>query len=162
MPSKSELRQPADHSVPPESVRPDPAGPGNDDPEKNARAFVEQNRKVAQGELKNLKDEAERLRTRLGKVEAGIQPLGSPARGTRCRSAPACDVERTVDLSIEPQDRGRSPPPSSERARRRRSPSRASPEARRHRSSSRVAGSSRSTCPRTPSTAPADGRDEPT
>ena len=50
-----------------------PAGPTNDDPEKNARAFVEQNRKVAQDELKKLKDEAERLRTRLGKVEAGIR-----------------------------------------------------------------------------------------
>lgn len=50
-----------------------PAGPTNDDPEKNARAFVEQNRKVAQDELKKLKDEAERLRTRLGKVEGGIR-----------------------------------------------------------------------------------------
>jgi hypothetical protein len=47
--------------------------PGNEEPEKSARAFVEQNRKTAQGELKNLKDEAERLRTRLGKVEAGIR-----------------------------------------------------------------------------------------
>jgi hypothetical protein len=50
-----------------------PGGPENADPEKSARAFVEQNRKVAQGELKSLKDEAERLRTRLGKVEAGIR-----------------------------------------------------------------------------------------
>jgi hypothetical protein len=50
-----------------------PAGPANDDPEKNARAFAERNRKEAQDELKKLKDEAERLRTRLGKVEAGIR-----------------------------------------------------------------------------------------
>ncbi len=69
MPSKAETF----HSLPLESGPPDPAGPGNDDPEKNARAFLEQNRKVAQGELRNLKDEAERLRTRLGKVEAGIR-----------------------------------------------------------------------------------------
>jgi hypothetical protein len=71
--SKSVALPPADPSVPPESAPPDPAGPGNDDPEKNARAFLEQNRRVAQGELRNLKDEAERLRTRLGKVEAGIR-----------------------------------------------------------------------------------------
>ena len=60
-------------SIPPDRAAPNPAGPGNDDPEKNARAFLEQNRKVAQGELRNLKDEAEQLRTRLGKVEAGIR-----------------------------------------------------------------------------------------
>jgi hypothetical protein len=52
---------------------PTAAGPENDDPEKNARAFAERNRKEAQDELKKLKDEAERLRTRLGKVEAGIR-----------------------------------------------------------------------------------------
>lgn len=54
---------------------PDPSlsGPESDDPEKKARAFVEQNRRVAQDELKKLKDEAERLRTRLGKVEGGIR-----------------------------------------------------------------------------------------
>jgi hypothetical protein len=50
-----------------------PADPANDDPEQNARAFVERNRKEAQDELKKLKEEAERLRTRLGKVEAGIR-----------------------------------------------------------------------------------------
>ena len=52
---------------------PTPPGPQDDDPEKNARAFVEQNRKVAQDELKKLKDEADRLRARLGKVEGGIK-----------------------------------------------------------------------------------------
>jgi hypothetical protein len=62
-------------NVPPpgDAAAPNPVGPENDDPERNARAFIEQNRKVAQGELKSLKDEAERLRTRLGKVEAGIR-----------------------------------------------------------------------------------------
>jgi hypothetical protein len=55
------------------TAAPSPPGPANDDPEKNARAFAERNRKEAQDELKRLKDEAERLRTRLGKVEAGIR-----------------------------------------------------------------------------------------
>jgi hypothetical protein len=73
MPSNLEPLPAADQSVPPQSGPPDAAGPGNDDPEKHARAFLEQNRRVAQGELRNLKDEAERLRTRLGKVEAGIR-----------------------------------------------------------------------------------------
>ncbi len=57
----------------PNAEAPGPANPENDDPEKNARAFAERNRKEAQDELKKLKDEAERLRTRLGKVEAGIR-----------------------------------------------------------------------------------------
>ena len=45
----------------------------SEDPEKNVQAFVEQNRKVAETQLKNLRDEAEKLRTRLQKVEAGIR-----------------------------------------------------------------------------------------
>ena len=45
----------------------------NDDPEKSVQAFVTQNRKVAEGQLKSLKSEAERLRARLQKVEAGIK-----------------------------------------------------------------------------------------
>ena len=44
-----------------------------DDPEKTVQAFVDQNRKVAEGQLKSLKGEAERLRARLQKVEAGIR-----------------------------------------------------------------------------------------
>jgi hypothetical protein len=35
--------------------------------------FVEQNRKQAEAQLKSLKDEAERLRSRLQKVDAGIR-----------------------------------------------------------------------------------------
>src|SRR5262249_2349218 len=49
-----------------------PAGE-SEDPEKNVQAFVEQNRKVAETQLKNPRDEAEKLRTRLKKVEAGIR-----------------------------------------------------------------------------------------
>jgi hypothetical protein len=45
----------------------------NDDPEKTVQAFVEQNRKVAESQLKNLKDEGEKLRARLQKVEGGIK-----------------------------------------------------------------------------------------
>jgi hypothetical protein len=68
------LEKPSESPVPP-PIQPGQAGdaPKTDDPEKNARTFVERNRKEAQDELKKLKDEAERLRTRLGKVEAGIR-----------------------------------------------------------------------------------------
>ncbi len=58
---------------PVDPTAPSPPGPANDDPEQNARAFVERNRKEAQDELKKLKEEAERLRARLGKVEGGIR-----------------------------------------------------------------------------------------
>jgi len=46
---------------------------GTDDPEKTAQAFVEQNRQVAEAQLKNLRDQAENLRSRLQKIEAGIR-----------------------------------------------------------------------------------------
>lgn len=76
---------------------PSPDGPPNDDPEQNARSFVERNRKEAQEELKKLKEEAERLRTRLGKVEAGIRrweslltaPDGSERVAPPAASAPS-------------------------------------------------------------------------
>jgi len=45
----------------------------DEDPEKVVKVFVEQNKKQAETQLKNLKDEAEKLRTRLQKVEAGIK-----------------------------------------------------------------------------------------
>lgn len=78
------LRATADESLPafhskPRAVpevdgsAPPAVAPPNDDPEKNAGDFVERNRKVAQDELKKLKDEAEQLRARLAKVEAGIR-----------------------------------------------------------------------------------------
>jgi hypothetical protein len=63
-------------SVPVDLTPTAPAAPESitsDDPEKNAQAFVEQNRKQAETELKTLKDEAERLRARLRKVDSGIK-----------------------------------------------------------------------------------------
>jgi hypothetical protein len=50
-----------------------PVADANDDPEKNVQSFVEQNRKVAEGQLKGLREEAEKLRARLKKVEGGIK-----------------------------------------------------------------------------------------
>ncbi len=50
-----------------------PVADASDDPEKNVQSFVAQNRKVAEGQLKGLKDEAEKLRARLKKVEGGIK-----------------------------------------------------------------------------------------
>lgn len=44
-----------------------------DDPEKSALAYVEQNQKMAESQLKNLRAEEARLRDRLHKVEAGIK-----------------------------------------------------------------------------------------
>jgi hypothetical protein len=75
-PAESALPQPAPSTVTDGraiAVTPSRTAPANDDPEQNARAFVERSRKEAQDELKKLKEEAERLRTRLGKVEAGIR-----------------------------------------------------------------------------------------
>jgi hypothetical protein len=75
-PAESPLPQPVPSTVADSgavAVAPSPAAPANDDPEQNARGFVERSRKEAQDELKKLKEEAERLRTRLGKVEAGIR-----------------------------------------------------------------------------------------
>jgi hypothetical protein len=44
-----------------------------EDPEKVAGDFLEQNQKMAEAQLKALKEEAEKLKTRLAKVEAGIK-----------------------------------------------------------------------------------------
>jgi hypothetical protein len=101
MPSKSEPLPPVDQSIPLNPGPPDPAAPGNDDPEKNARAFLEQNRRVAQGELRKLKDEAEQLRTRLGKVEAGIRRWEA--------------LVTALDNSEKPVAPGAVPPPGADR-----------------------------------------------
>jgi hypothetical protein len=45
----------------------------NEDPAKAAQDFVEQNQKVAETQLKNLRDEEAKLRARLQKVEAAIK-----------------------------------------------------------------------------------------
>jgi hypothetical protein len=84
-----------------------PADPANDDPDQNARAFVERNRKEAQDELKKLKEEAERLRTRLGKVEAGIRRWDSllAALDNSERIAPPGSVQpiaRDTPTALEP------------------------------------------------------------
>jgi hypothetical protein len=58
---------------PPVPVAPGDATPDADDPEKVATAFLEQNQKLAEAHLKTLKEEAEKLKARLLKVEAGIK-----------------------------------------------------------------------------------------
>ena len=57
----------------PVPVAPGDATPDADDPEKVATAFLEQNQKLAEAHLKTLKEEAEKLKARLLKVEAGIK-----------------------------------------------------------------------------------------
>jgi hypothetical protein len=62
-----------DKAPAPIAVAPGDAATDSDDPEKVATAFLEQNQKLAETHLKALKDEAEKLRARLTKVEAGIK-----------------------------------------------------------------------------------------
>jgi hypothetical protein len=76
------------------------SAPEAQDPEAAVRLFIEQNQKQAESQLKNLKDEAERLRARLQKVEAGIkrwetylsaikqsQDVAPPANGEASKAA---------------------------------------------------------------------------
>jgi hypothetical protein len=65
-----------------------------DDPEKAAQAFVEENQKRADAELKSLKEEAEKLRTRLRKIEGGIKSWESLKR--------ALQKSRAVDTTALP------------------------------------------------------------
>jgi hypothetical protein len=58
---------------PPVVVGPDHSPIELDDPEKVATEFFEQNQKLAEAQLKALKEEAQKLRVRLTKVEAGIK-----------------------------------------------------------------------------------------
>jgi hypothetical protein len=57
----------------PVTVAPGDATAEVDDPEKVATAFLEQNQKLAEAHLKTLKEEAQKLKARLLKVEAGIK-----------------------------------------------------------------------------------------
>jgi hypothetical protein len=57
----------------PASPTPSPPPAVAADPEKAAQDFVSENQKRAESELKSLKDEAEKLLSRLRKVEAGIK-----------------------------------------------------------------------------------------
>ncbi len=52
-----------------------PASPlaTSDDPDAQARTFLERNRREAEGQLKALRDEAAQLKARLARVEAGIR-----------------------------------------------------------------------------------------
>ena len=68
------------HFGPVRTTAPDPVsaidhGPATetDDPEKAAMVFVEQNEKMAESQLQNLRAEQAKLRARLLKVEAGIK-----------------------------------------------------------------------------------------
>jgi nucleotide-binding universal stress UspA family protein len=58
---------------PPVVVGPDHSPIEAEDPEKVASEFLEQNQKLAEAQLKALKEEAEKLRARLTKVDAGIK-----------------------------------------------------------------------------------------
>ena len=63
-----------DASAPaPVTVGPDHSPAEGDDPEKVADVFIDRNQKLAEAQLKALKEEAEKLRARLAKVEAGIK-----------------------------------------------------------------------------------------
>jgi hypothetical protein len=68
LPSRASAPAPA-----PVVVGPDHAPIESEDPEKVAGEFLEQNRKLAETQVKALKEEAEKLRTRLAKVEGGIK-----------------------------------------------------------------------------------------
>ncbi len=57
----------------PVTVGPDHLPAEGEDPEKVASAFLEHNQKLAEAQLKSLREEAEKLRARLTKVEAGIK-----------------------------------------------------------------------------------------
>jgi len=70
-----------------------PSAGESEDPEKNVQAFVEQNRKVAESQLKNLKDEAEKLRARLQKVEAGIRRWEALLTALQTSEAGPADLE---------------------------------------------------------------------
>jgi hypothetical protein len=111
-----------------------PPAAESDDPEKNVRAFVEQNRKVAETQLKSLRDEAEKLRTRLQKVEAGIrrwetllkaletsdaasppselEPIPQARRGFNARVVPPPVVPRDEPPSPRPEPGSDKPAPS--------------------------------------------------
>jgi hypothetical protein len=99
---------PTDLPPPPTELVPSgqPAVAGdNEDPEKTVQAFVAQNRKVAEGQLKNLKGEAERLRARLKKVEAGIRRWESLVEALDQSEAAAKDLAGPSNLEPVPAAR---------------------------------------------------------
>jgi hypothetical protein len=83
----------------------------SDDPEKAALAFVERNQKLAESQLKNLKDEQAKLRARLLKVEGGIRRwetlVGAfkQSQGSVVVTSPANPAgwKQTVTVTPDPQ-----------------------------------------------------------
>jgi hypothetical protein len=106
LPPGSDLPPPGPAPAPvvvrtPCAVEPGIASPGaaeTDDPEKNAQAFIDQNRKVAEAQLKSLKEEAEKLRSRLQKVDAGIQRWESLLAALPGREKVALDEAKKVRI----------------------------------------------------------------
>ena len=94
-----------DKSPAPVPVAPGDAASETDDPEKVASAFLEKNQKVAETHLKALRDEAEKLKTRLHKVEAGIARWES-LLGALKHSQPG-EVRVSDELSPPPADAAR-------------------------------------------------------
>ncbi len=83
-PASEPSLKPVDPPAPaPVVVGPDHSPLEAEDPEKVASDFLEHNHKVAEAQLKALKEEAEKLKARLAKVEAGIKRLGSAGRGAQ-------------------------------------------------------------------------------
>ena len=122
-PDATPFQLPSTPVAPPpiDPTAPSLAGPANDDPEKNAQTFVEQNRKVAQDELKKLKDEAERLRTRLAKVEGGIrrwEALLAALENSEKSARPAFKPLSEVPTELEPAPLAKRPVDSIRRRRR--------------------------------------------
>lgn len=102
--------EPLPAATPPPPTESVPAGQPmvageNEDPEKTVHAFVAQNRKVAEGQLKSLKSEAERLRARLQKVEAGIKRWESLVAALEQSEAAAKEFGGPLTLEAIPSTR---------------------------------------------------------
>jgi hypothetical protein len=119
------LQLPADgpSPAPGAAAAPDPSAVDSEDPEKTVQTFVDQNQKVAETQLKALRDEEAKLRSRLQKVEAGIkrwEALVDALKGTnsgairksRIGPPPAADTPDVLDAV--PRSRV-VPPPAAEK-----------------------------------------------
>lgn len=111
--------------APDAAAAPNPSAADNEDPEKAVQSFVDQNQKVAETQLKNLRDEEAKLRARLQKVEAGIkrwevlvEALKVSKNGSvvspRFRVVPALRPDTPDDLNAIPKSRI-GPPPAAEK-----------------------------------------------
>ena len=81
----------------PVPVAPGDATPEAEDPEKVATAFLEQNQKLAEAHLKTLKEEADKLKARLLKVEAGIKRWDSLLEGAQTEQGQRQDNAASSD-----------------------------------------------------------------